>query len=208
MPEMDGYALTLEIRLAEAGKTRLPIVALTANALEGEADHCRSVGMDDYLSKPAPLAALAATLEKWLPKAGHDVAAEYAPPGPAQAPHTRGVVDLQVLAALIGDDAQLLQEFAQDFLVSASQISVELIGACHEERSADVMALAHKLKSSSRSVGALQLGDLCESLECAGRAADVAVMSALVHEFELEMAAVRATLSASTSEEIPVQRFG
>ena len=69
MPEMDGYDLTLQIRLAEDGRARMPIIALTANALRGESERCLAVGMDDYLSKPAPLAALAAALEKWLPAA-------------------------------------------------------------------------------------------------------------------------------------------
>ncbi len=71
MPEMDGYQLTAAIRLAEQGKgkARAPIIAFTANALKGEAEHCRAVGMDDYLSKPVQLAHLNAILQKWLPAA-------------------------------------------------------------------------------------------------------------------------------------------
>jgi signal transduction histidine kinase/ActR/RegA family two-component response regulator len=67
MPEMDGYELTAAIRSEEQGRRRLPILALTANALKGEADHCRAAGMDGYLSKPMQLAHLKATLDKWLP---------------------------------------------------------------------------------------------------------------------------------------------
>jgi len=67
MPEMDGYELTSNIRAAESGDNRIPIVAFTANALKGEAEHCREIGMDDYLSKPVQLANLKAMLEKWLP---------------------------------------------------------------------------------------------------------------------------------------------
>ncbi|MDO8706462.1 MAG: ATP-binding protein, partial [Sulfuricaulis sp.] len=72
MPEMDGYELTAAIRAAEktgVGKRRTPIIAFTANALKGEADHCRAIGMDDYLSKPVQLVNLKAMLEKWLPVA-------------------------------------------------------------------------------------------------------------------------------------------
>jgi CheY-like chemotaxis protein len=67
MPEMDGYQLTAAIRLAEQGKgkVRAPIVAITANALKGEAEHCRAVGMDDYISKPVELNYLVGMLEKW-----------------------------------------------------------------------------------------------------------------------------------------------
>ena len=67
MPAMDGYELAMAIRDHEAGQRRMPIVALTANALKGEAKRCRAVGMDDYLSKPAQLVDLKAMLEKWLP---------------------------------------------------------------------------------------------------------------------------------------------
>ena len=69
MPEMDGYELTAAIRSAETGKPRIPIIAFTANALKGEAEHCREVGMDDYLSKPVQLVNLKAMLDKWLPVA-------------------------------------------------------------------------------------------------------------------------------------------
>jgi signal transduction histidine kinase/ActR/RegA family two-component response regulator len=71
MPELDGYELTAAIRSEEQGVNRIPIVALTANALKGEADHCRAVGMDDYLTKPMQLVDLKAALQKWLPTIAH-----------------------------------------------------------------------------------------------------------------------------------------
>jgi signal transduction histidine kinase/ActR/RegA family two-component response regulator len=67
MPEMDGYELAGAIRQAEDGKRRIPIVALTANASRSEAKRCHDLGMDDYLTKPAPIASLKAMLIKWLP---------------------------------------------------------------------------------------------------------------------------------------------
>jgi EAL domain-containing protein (putative c-di-GMP-specific phosphodiesterase class I)/C4-dicarboxylate-specific signal transduction histidine kinase/DNA-binding response OmpR family regulator len=67
MPNMDGYQLTAAIRAGEAGKRHMPIIALSANALKGEAERCRAADMDDYLSKPAQLADLKAMLDKWLP---------------------------------------------------------------------------------------------------------------------------------------------
>ena len=69
MPQMDGYELTVAIRAAEAGERRMPIVALTANALASEAKHCRDLGMDDYMTKPVLLADLNNMLRKWLPSA-------------------------------------------------------------------------------------------------------------------------------------------
>jgi len=69
MPEMDGYQLTAAIRTAEAGTRRIPILALTANALKEEAVHCKAVGMDGYLTKPVRMEQLDETLRRWLGEA-------------------------------------------------------------------------------------------------------------------------------------------
>jgi CheY-like chemotaxis protein len=69
MTGMNGYELTAAIRSieAKAGTGRTPVIALTGNAMKGEDEHCKSVGMDDYLSKPLMLSDLKAMLAKWLP---------------------------------------------------------------------------------------------------------------------------------------------
>ena len=161
MPELDGYQLTAAIRLAEQGKgkTRAPIIAFTANALKGEAEHCRAVGMDDYLSKPVQLAHLNAILQKWLPVAppntqpsptapalpGASPPSAPAPPGtpaaaPAPAPTSASAtatpskegkpVDVSVLEALVGNDPEVISEFLRDFRASSDRIAVELRSAC------------------------------------------------------------------------------
>jgi CheY-like chemotaxis protein len=68
MPHVDGFALTAAIREAEAPGAHLPIIAITANAMQGEAQRCLQAGMDDFLSKPLRLQELAPVLEKWLPR--------------------------------------------------------------------------------------------------------------------------------------------
>ncbi|MGS0753857.1 ATP-binding protein [Roseateles sp. GG27B] len=67
MPRMDGFELTAHIRQNEPAGQRLPIIAITANAMHGEAQRCRDRGMDDYLSKPLRIENLVPMLEKWLP---------------------------------------------------------------------------------------------------------------------------------------------
>ncbi len=69
MPVMDGFELTDAIREAEkqSGSAHVPIIAITANALQGEAERCLKCGMDDYLSKPVELKRLSHTLDRWMP---------------------------------------------------------------------------------------------------------------------------------------------
>ena len=219
MPKMDGYELTTTIRAEEQGTgRRIPIVALTANALKGEALHCLELGMDGYLSKPTPLADFKAMLEKWLPtptdpdgpiESGKTPEAAVAAVAPAAASTldqvradppedamTTTSVDVNVLKALVGDDPAILNEFLHDFSVSAQAIAAELLAACAAGDAAQVGALAHKLKSSARSVGALALGELCAELEAAGKAAQTRVLPALAQRFADELAAVQTCLAA------------
>jgi DNA-binding NarL/FixJ family response regulator len=181
MPEMDGYELTVQIRLAEAGRAHMPIIALTANALKGERERCLAVGMDDYLSKPAPLAALATALEKWLPAASRSNASQ----GSSSVP-----VQVSALEALVGTDPTLIQEFLREFAVNAARLAAELTHACQEGQSRAAAQVAHKLKSSSRAVGALQLGELVAAIEAAGNAGDPVLIAQLLPGFESEMASV------------------
>ena len=65
MPDMDGFEATHHIRERETGMRRIPIIALTANALEGDRRRCLDAGMDDYLSKPFDLHQLDRVLTRW-----------------------------------------------------------------------------------------------------------------------------------------------
>lgn len=201
MPEMDGYDLSLTIRSGEAGKRRIPIVALSANALKGEAERCRAAGMDDYLSKPARLADLKAMLEKWLPTAAefrpdaHD-----SPAPPALQATVAGPVDVSMLKALVGNDPAVIREFLHDFRVGAVKTAAELKAACENGQAAQAGTLAHKLKSSSRAVGALALGDLCDELENFGRIGDAAAIVQSMARFDIVLAKVEAEIAKLLAE--------
>jgi CheY-like chemotaxis protein len=71
MPDMDGFEATRQWRAQEqaGGRLRIPIIAVTANALEGDRDACLASGMDDFLAKPFTRLALAALLQRWAPSA-------------------------------------------------------------------------------------------------------------------------------------------
>ncbi|PON11778.1 hypothetical protein C2W62_43050 [Candidatus Entotheonella serta] len=74
MPEMDGYEATSAIRQREAqARGHIPIVAMTANAMQGDRERCLEAGMDDYISKPVKSKDLLAILQKWVPALRDDV---------------------------------------------------------------------------------------------------------------------------------------
>ena len=149
MPGVDGFALTREIRAAEAGTAaRLPILALTANAIAGEAERCIAAGMDDFLTKPMGLELLSLALAKWLP--------------PRLEPHKS--FDPRALAAYVGEDIPLQRQLLQSFLPQARGLVDEIVANAGGEAQR-ARADAHKLKASARVVGADGIAQLCASIE-------------------------------------------
>ncbi len=185
MPVMDGYALAAAIRKEEPKGRHMPIIAFTADISKGERDKCMAVGMDGYLTKPAPMERFREMLNKWLPAVKNHV-------GPIESPaHVEGqmdvcapsVLDTAVLTGLVGDDPALIDEFLADYLGTISKAAAEIQVAFSEGDWRTVAFITHKLKSSSRSIGAMTLGDCCEKLENAGKVDDGNAVMALMPEF-------------------------
>ncbi|MDT8364084.1 MAG: ATP-binding protein [Nitrosomonas sp.] len=201
MPEMDGYELAKAIRSAENDKKRIPILALTANAQKSEADKCRALGMDDYLTKPVQLEQLKTVLENWLGKAGagQTVTTAREINGQSRAEADQGdVLDTNVLKTLIGDDPAMVVEFLQDFRLSAGKISEQITDAAKDSQLDELKAAAHKLKSSARSVGALVLGDCCAALESAANKNDADSANKLLPGFAAALAEVETRIAEMT----------
>jgi len=168
MPQMDGFELSATIRREEPPGVRLPIIAVTANAMQGESQRCKDHGMDDYLTKPLRMHALSEMLSKWMPA----VIAHKSAPTEAAAPGELAMWDPTTLTQMIGENpavqARLLSRYLE---LTRSQLAT--IAAASATSDTKTMSTeAHKLKSASRSIGAIRLGELCEQLEAAGRTDD------------------------------------
>jgi CheY-like chemotaxis protein/HPt (histidine-containing phosphotransfer) domain-containing protein len=204
MPVMDGFELTETIRRRESGgSVHLPIIAITANALQGEAERCLSCGMDDYMSKPVEMARLRELLARWMPgraapgaKAETDETGAPDAAASAQEPPSSEVIDLRALTEVFGDDAATIGEILDAFIDPAQVIAAELDAAVTAENADGVKAAAHKLKSAARSIGANALAELCQALENAGKAANLAEIQQEYSGFSLELEKVIADIRA------------
>jgi CheY-like chemotaxis protein/HPt (histidine-containing phosphotransfer) domain-containing protein len=197
MPSMDGYELARAIRAEEQDGRRTPIAALTATALKGESERCRAAGMDKYLTKPLQLADLRTALAELLPSLAQPV-------DPAEAVGAEGTgvaaVNLGMLEELVGDDPVVIRDLLQGFHDSAGR-SVELLkAACGIGDMATTIEQAHRLKSSTRTVGALGLSELCGQIEIAGKAGAADVLARLLPELDREADAVNAFLTGFLRE--------
>jgi signal transduction histidine kinase/CheY-like chemotaxis protein/HPt (histidine-containing phosphotransfer) domain-containing protein len=183
MPVLDGYSATREWRdheVLQGSTTRLPIVAMTANAMAGDRQRCLDAGMDDYLSKPVSREQLENCLQRWLPgrasfsqrvaqPATNAVAATTLSPRPA-APSAFPVLDhsmLDELQEIAGDETIRIVGL---FLEDAPRLIARLESASTIPDLEAMRDAAHTLKSSSANVGAMALSTAAKRVELGARA--------------------------------------
>jgi signal transduction histidine kinase/DNA-binding response OmpR family regulator/HPt (histidine-containing phosphotransfer) domain-containing protein len=212
MPVMDGFAATAAIRRneREAGQARvLPIIAITANALQGDRESCLAAGMDDYLSKPFTQQQLAAVIGRWiaLPLAAtvhHDEATPQLPPESVEVIQrdviNRGALDnIRALSNDRGD--ALVQKVISAYVDDTPQHLKTLRQAIAGQDPNSVRRVAHSLKSASANVGAQKLAQLAKEMEHLGRAETTDGADLILTDMEQEFQAVRHSLSAMLEKE-------
>lgn len=209
MPRMDGYELAGEIRAAEeaAGRgARIPILALTANALQGELERCLAAGMDDCIIKPIAIPALSAKLQRWLPFAAAQRGAEEGPrEAPVHSPSGPGLppVDLDFLKGITGGDLAAALDVLQDFRESVRQDLAELKAVAELGNLDGVTRQAHRIKGASLMVGAAGLAEAAKTLEKTARSAAPEEFRARLGELESAFGALEAFMAAPAGNSRP-----
>jgi signal transduction histidine kinase/DNA-binding response OmpR family regulator len=196
MPEMDGYEAAAEIRRIEAGSRRVPIIAMTANAMKGDREKCLMAGMDDYASKPLKLPELQAILDRLIKKETTNVshiekpasaAVEVLPP-----PIDTTIIDMLRSLAADGDPDPIV-ELTETFVVDAHDRLAKLNAALSIGDEVAARRAAHSLKGMSGAIGANHLSSLSRDVEHAEPGAiDRTRIQLLEREFERVSAALAA----------------
>ncbi|MCS6944898.1 MAG: PAS domain S-box protein [Sutterellaceae bacterium] len=202
MPGMDGFEALRRLRAHRGGATppSVPVVALTANALAGDAERCHAAGFDDYLAKPFRLGQLAAVLRRHLSSTSSSC---FAPM--EDGADTTAVLDTRVLAHIRAMQERgaprLLPRLIDTYLNSATELIAAAERALAEADLAGLRQSLHTLKSSSANVGASELARQCAALEAFARAGELdavrAQWAAARHEFQRVARALRALPEAN-----------
>jgi PAS domain S-box-containing protein len=200
MPGMNGLEATTAIRAAERDRGgHLPIVAMTAHAMEGDRDRCLSAGMDAYLTKPVSAALLLEMVDRMVNSQMAESRGEA--PDPPQVSGMDGeVIDRAAALERVDGDTELLGEIAQLFLDDADALTAEIRQAVHEADAPRIMRSAHRLKGSVATLAARGATDAALRLENMGRSGELAGATAALASLEAEMARLQPALRALVEE--------
>ena len=202
MPVMNGFELSTAIReLEAAGRPRCVIIALTANAVTGDAQRCYDAGMDAYLSKPVGLSELSRALDQWWggtpQQAQAAAAAEESEATPAESAAGGPPIDRQGLADLIGDDdEETIDALIQDFFENWQQALAGVHGSWQRREAAALRAAAHAAKGTARYGMAPVLAEICQDLEHQAEDAGWDRLQRLIDDLDAETERLRAHLQA------------
>ncbi len=196
MPIMDGFEATQKIREREMtlATDKIPIIALTANAILGDRENCIAKGMDDYLSKPFTIEQLHKLLAQWLPTCEAE----------EQQPQSSSMIieiDRKVLNQLRSLKAGLLTRVIDLYLESSPKLLMDMELAVAQQDTTSLYKIAHSLKNSSANLGITSLTNLCRELEVNGREGNLTLATSLAADIKRLYQTAEAMLRVIRTEE-------
>ena len=202
MPEMDGFTATRQIRAQSSGvlNPRVPVVAMTANAMQGDRERCLAAGMDDYIAKPIQAEDLAKKIEHWLHETGRGRSMDH-PATELEAsrveaePAAQEVFRWSELMDRLMGDADLGQVIIEGFLGDIPVQIEKLKEFVQSGDTAGATRQAHTIKGASANVGAPALRQAAATLEEMGHADDLAGMADSISLLEAEFGRLKSVLT-------------
>lgn len=195
MPVMDGLEATRRIREREAGRRRIPIVALTANAMRQQVEDCMASGMDDVMPKPIDAERLNAVLDRYVSRAGAHVGPHRVLPVP-EGTEMPSEISLERFHELASGDAVLARGLVATFAESARRVFADVESGLDRGDLAQVRRAVHTLKGASANIGATRLQAVAVALEDAAHKVDIAAIHSLLEVARRRFDAARALFEA------------
>ncbi len=198
MPGMDGLEATRQIRKLEQDGTHLPVVAMTANAMQGDRDECIAAGMDDYISKPVTLTILSQVVDTW---AGQNTQEEKVEVQMEELPPAVEQTALENIRALqVVGEPDFLTEMIDIYLMDAPVLMDRVQRSLREGDVQGARKAVHSLKGISGNLGARRFSDLCERMQLQADAENLGEMQTLEPKLEREFERVCAALEKERME--------
>jgi PAS domain S-box-containing protein len=194
MPRMNGYAAAREIRRREAPDRHIPIIALTANAMNGDREKCLAAGMDDYLSKPTKQGTLEKVISRWMPLTGlrNEIVDT-----PKKKEEPNAVLQRERWSELQNEiDPSLLVDLCELFIVETPQLLQTLQASLQAGNAKAVGQDAHKIKGSCATMGAMRMAAACREIEAQVESGHIVECFPILERLQGEYIAVEKALQS------------
>jgi PAS domain S-box-containing protein len=199
MPVLDGLEAARQIRNPQSQVRHhgIPIIAMTAHAMQGDRERCLAAGMNDYVSKPVSQRALAEVLARWLPKKNDASGMLQAGKTPPPVPHAASpvVFDRAGMLERLMQDEDLARVVTESFLEDIPRQIQALRGYLDAWEAPGAERQAHTIKGASAAVGGEALRALAFEMEKAGQAGDLGAMAARMDDLEREFVRLKEAMA-------------
>ena len=187
MPILDGYQTTAVIRdpSSSVQNHKIPIVAMTAHAMQGDRDKCLDAGMDDYLTKPIRPQELSDSLSRWLPVNEHIE---------STTDDTIVIFDYEELRNRLMEDDDLVKEVVTSYLGDLPQQIDELESCIAAGNAENILDQAHKIKGSSSNVGGIALSNVAHDMEQLAKSGQLSQISELLAQLKAQEIQLRSAM--------------